>query len=68
MNKEEIIKVLENNKNSNLTISTELDDISILNIGEGEWKLKTAWGWFQYSLEDLAEELSEWNEEIYRIY
>lgn len=69
MNKEEIRKILESKVGQSFIVEHSRGEKVIL-ASEDEWKLKSAWGWLCYDLDDLVEEIFAWNEdsEVYRIY
>ena len=67
MNKEQILKAIQNLQNKDGMIITENGDNSILNNGKDKWRMKSNFGWLEYTTEELAEELSDWDEEIFLI-
>ena len=67
MNKEQILKAIQNLQNNDGMIITENGDSVIQNIGKDKWKMNSGFGYLQYTTNELAEELSSWEEEIFQI-
>lgn len=68
MNKEQILSKLKELEGAeNIWITTENNDVFATRTKDG-WRMKSSWGNLYYTSEELAEELSEWDEMIYRIY
>lgn len=65
---ENIINDLEKDEIHCIVIETENNTVNILKTNKGLWKIKNIFGYLLYTTCELIEEISEWEEEIYRIY
>lgn len=68
MSKDEILKVLQDKKTNAVAICviTDKGEKAIFNTKDG-WRMSCYLGNLYYTNEELAEELSEWNEKIISI-
>lgn len=66
MDKDAILQALLNIKEGGGIITTEIRDAVVQRRGD-TYRMKTAFGYFEYSAEELASELADWEEEIYMI-
>lgn len=67
MNKQKILDRLVELKNESAMVETESGCMPLINISEGYWEIKSSFGWLEGDAEELADELSSWEEEIIRI-
>jgi hypothetical protein len=66
MDKDAILKALLALNEGGGIVTTEIRDAVVQRRGDN-YRMKTAFGYFSYSAEELANELSEWEEEILMI-
>lgn len=66
MDKDAILKALLDMKEGGGIVTTEIRDAVVQRNGD-VFRMKTGFGYFLYSAEELAEELADWEEEILMI-
>lgn len=65
MDRDAILKALQRTELAGI-VTTDRGEAVVLRNG-AEFRMKTAMGYFIYSVEELADELSDWEEEILMI-
>ena len=67
MNREKILSILKSKESEEgVFVTTDLGDKWVSRFNNS-WHFKTALGFLDYTSEDLAQEMSEWDEEIISI-